>query len=172
MIKGHYLNKKGFTLIEVVIYVTYVAILSAVAINGVIDLTQVFGSFQITRDLNNTADIVTDRIVRQMRLAYDIDQGASNFGVNPGKLVLNTTDGTVNTTIEFYVLDGRIKVKESGVDKGYLGSKNVDVDILVFELITNGRSQAVRTRLELSVDRFGNSHTKTFYATTILRGGY
>lgn len=166
-----YFNK-GFTLVEAIIYVTYVSLLSAIAINGIMDLTRVFVSFQITRDMNNTAEIITDRVIRQMRLAYDIDQSSSNFGVNPGTLVLNTTDSGFGTTVEFFIHNGQVKVVEGGIDMGYLGSKNVDIDILVFELITNARTQAVRTRLELSVDRFGDKHTKTFYTTTILRGGY
>ena len=164
--------KKGFTLIETILYVTYVSILSAVAITGMINLTHVFTSFQITRDMNNTAEIITDRVIRQMRLAYDIDQSSSNFSVNPGSLVLNTTDFGVGTTIEFYVDSNRVRVKEGGVDMGYLGSKNINVDILVFDLVTTARTQAVRVRLQLSIDKFGRSYVKTFYTTTILRGGY
>lgn len=165
--------KKGFTLVEVVLYMTFVAFFSIVAINGVMTLTRVFAEFHVTRDMNSTAVTIMDRINREIRLAYDVDQGQSSLATNPGVLFLNTTATTTDTNIEFSVDAGRVKVREGGVDAGYLGSQHVNVDILIFDIIANTYSQAIKTRLELTANfSNGDTKTRTFYSTTILRGGY
>ena len=171
--KNNKRQRKGFTLIEMVIYIAFVSTFSVLALNGVLLATKVFSDFRITRNLNNTAEVILDRVVREVRQAYDVDQVESSFGAHPGKLTLKTIDPSdIDTTIEFYLDNGNVKVKEGGVDSGFLGSRDVMVDIFVFDLITNSNTKAVRTRLQLTAQRGSLQKIKTFYATTILRGSY
>ena len=163
----------GFTLIEMIIYVFFVGTFSVLALNGVFQATKVFADFRITRNLNSTAEVILDRVTREVRQAYDVDQVESSFGANPGKLTLKTTDpADVDTTVEFYMDSGNVKIKEGGVDQGLLGSSDVVVDIFVFDFISNANSKAVKTRVQLTAQRGSSQKTKTFYATTILRGSY
>lgn len=163
----------GFTLIELMIYVFFVGIFSVIAMNGVLHATKVFSDFRMTRNLNGTAEVVLDRLAREVRQAYDVDQVESSFGTHPGRLTLKTIDpADVDTTIEFYIDSGNVKIKEGGVDQGLLGSSDITVDIFVFNFITNVNTKAVKTRLQLTAQRGSLQKTKTFYATTILRGSY
>ena len=166
-------QKKGFTLIEMIIYVFFVGTFSVLALNGVFQATEVFADFRITRNLNSTAEVILDRVTREVRQAYDVDQVESSFGTHPGKLTLKTTDSSdVDTTVEFYMDGDNVKIKEGGVDHGLLGSSDVAVDIFVFDFISNVNSKAVKTRVQLTAQRGSLQKTKTFYATTILRGSY
>jgi type II secretory pathway pseudopilin PulG len=163
----------GFTLIEMIIYIFFVGTFSVLALNGVFHATKVFADFRITRDLNSTAEVILDRVTREVRQAYDVDQVESSFGTHPGRLTLKTIDPfDVDTTIEFYIDSGNVKIKEGGVGQGLLGSSDVAVDIFVFNFITNTNTKAVKTRLQLTAQRGSSQKTKTFYATTILRGSY
>ena len=74
--------------------------------------------------------------------------------------------------MEFYVDGENIKLKEGGVEQGILGSSKVTADLFVFNLITNSNTQAVKTRLQLTAQKGSLQKTKTFYATTVLRGSY
>lgn len=166
-------QKKGFTLVEMVIYVFFVGVFSVLALNGVFQATKVFSDFRITRNLNSTAEVVLDRLTREVRQAYDVDQVESSFGTHPGRLTLKKVDSSgVSTTTEFYVENGSIKLKEGGVSQGILGASNVSVDLLVFDIITNANTKAIRTRVQMTSQKGSLEKTKTFYATTILRGSY
>ena len=166
-------KRRGFTLIEMIIYVFFVGTFSVLALNGVFQATEVFADFRITRNLNSTAEIILDRVTREVRQAYDVDQVESSFGAHPGKLTLKTTDpADVDTTIEFYMDSGNVKIKEGGVDQGLLGSSDVTVDIFVFDFISNANTKAIKTRVQLTAQRGSLQKTKTFYSTTILRGSY
>lgn len=166
-------QKKGFTLVEMVIYVFFVGVFSVLALNGVLQATKIFSDFRITRNLNSTAEVVLDRLTREVRQAYDVDQIESSFATHPGRLTLKKVDASgVSTTTEFYVENGNIKLKEGGVPQGILGASNVSVDLLVFDIITNANTKAIRTRMQLTAQKGSLEKTKTFYATTILRGSY
>jgi len=172
---GHKKSKSltGFTLVEVVIYIFFVGVFSVLALNGVFQATKVFSDFRITRNLNNTAEVVLDRVTREVRQAYDVDSVESSFDSHPGRLTLKTVNTLdVDTTIEFYVDGENIKIKEGGIEQGLLGASNVTVDLLVFDFIANANTEAVKTRLQLTAQKGSLQKTKTFYATTILRGSY
>lgn len=166
-------RKRGFTLVEMLIYVSFLAVFSVLVINAVIITTKAFADFRLTRDINNSAVTVMERLVRDIRTAHDVDQIESDFSSHPGRLMLETMDDVgADTTVEFYVDSGRIRVKEGGVDTGFLSSQNVTVDILVFDFVTNINTSAVTIRLQLSSSRGSSEKQKTFYSTVILRGSY
>ncbi len=163
----------GFSLVEIIIYIFFVSTFSILALNGVFMATKVFSDFRITRDLNSTAEVVLDRLTRELRQAHDVDQVESSFSTHPGRITLKTINALdVDTTVEFYVDGENIKLKEGGVEQGILGSSKVTADLFVFNLITNSNTQAVKTRLQLTAQKGSLQKTKTFYATTVLRGSY
>ena len=135
--------------------------------------TRSFAEFRITRDINNSAVTVVERFVRDIREAYNVDFVESDLNSHPGRLTLKITDDLgADTTVEFYVDSGRIRVKEDGVDIGYLSSQNVTIDLLVFDFVSNPNTSAVTARLQISSSRGDLEKQKTFYSTTILRGSY
>ena len=106
-------RKKGFTLIEMIIYVFFVGTFSVLALNGVFQAIEVFADFRMTRNLNSTAEVILDRVTREVRQAYDVDQVESSFSAHPGELTLKTIDPSdVDTTVEFYIDSGSVKIKE------------------------------------------------------------
>ncbi|MCK5590731.1 MAG: hypothetical protein KAI72_02125, partial [Candidatus Pacebacteria bacterium] len=78
-------QKKGFSLVEILIYIFFVSTFSILALNGVFMATKVFSDFRITRDLNSTAEVVLDRLTRELRQAHDVDQVESSFSTHPGR---------------------------------------------------------------------------------------
>jgi type II secretory pathway pseudopilin PulG len=172
----YFKNKKnGFSLLEMVIYIAFVSVFSGLAIQSLMLASRNFADFQLTREVNSTATTAMERIIREIRTANDIDLANSVLGTSPGRLTLKTIDASgVATTTEFYVdaTSGRIKIKEGGVDAGFLGSQKVNTDILVFDVITNARTKAVTVRLQLSAIHLPQEKIKTFYSTATLRGSY
>lgn len=162
---------RGFTLVEMVIYIAFFAVLSTLAVEATITVMKSFYSLRLTQSVNQSATVALERMSREVRNAYDVDTSNSTFNTNPGRLTLNTKDASgTNTTIEFYVSSNQLMLKEGGVDKGSLFSKNVTVTNLVFHLITTTNSKAIKIEMTLRDERGTLQQTVKFYDTIILRG--
>lgn len=164
---------KGFSLIEMIIYAVILSILTIVTINSTFSVIRSFSEFRVARDLNSSAASLLERLSREIRTAYDIDVNQSSFGVNPGRLTLKTNPtGGADTTMEFYVENGALKIKEGGVAMGSLTSSSTAITNFMVRSLSNQNSNAIKTELGLTATRGSISKSGNFYSTIILRGGY
>lgn len=163
---------RGFTLIEMVVYAAVLGVLTVVAINSMLVMTQAYASLRASRDLNASATAVLERMTREIRTATGID-ATSVLGTNPSDLVLNTKDaGGAATTVEFYVQNGLINVKEGGVAKGSLMTSSTQAGNFIVRTISGTNSKAVKIDLTMTATRGTKSKTRNFYNTIVLRGSY
>lgn len=165
-------KKTGFTLVEMIIYVAFFAILSVLTINATIMVMRSFYTLRITQSISQSATTAMERMSREIRNAYNIDTTNSTLGTSPGRLTLLTKDdiGTL-ITAEFYVTAGnQINMKLAGADQGSLMAKTVTVTNLVFTQITTANSKAVKVDMTLTDNRSGISKTVKYYDTIVLRG--
>lgn len=170
-------SQKGFTLVEMIIYVAFFAMLSVLAINATIMVMRSFYTLRINQSISQSATTAMERISREIRNAYNVDTANSTLGTSPGRLTLLTkTDTGTLTTSEFYVTAGnQINMKAGGVDQGSLMTKTVTATNLVFRLITTSNasttiSKAVKVDMTLADNRSGVSKTVKYYDTIVLRG--
>lgn len=166
----HY-TRRGFSLVEMIIYVAFFAVLSLVAMQAMLTVMRSFYTIRLTQAINQSATVALERMSREIRNAYDVDSVASTFDTSPGRLMLRTEDAFgVNTTIEFFVSGNQIRVREGGVDKGTLLAKNVTVTNLVFHDITTLNSRAIKIEMTLHNARAGDTRDLVLYDTIVLRG--
>ncbi len=170
-------KNKGFSLLETVVYVTLLAILSISVVNTIIVTVKATPSLKVTQNINYSSGLVMDRLTREIRTAYDIDLVNSTFDASLGRLTLKTTqtDETL-TTIEFYISNGVLNVKEAGIDQGSLISQDTQIKNLIFRQVNTNNSKAVKIELEIE-SKLGQlpqnkQKSATFYNTVILRGSY
>lgn len=163
---------RGFTLVEMVIYVTLFALISVLAINATITVMKAFYTLRVEQSINQSATTALERMSREIRNAYGVDTVNSTLDASPGHLTLLTTDdANALTTTEFYVTAGnQIGMKVGGVDQGLLVSKTITATNLVFTLLTNANSKAVRVQMTLRDSRSTSPKTVNFYDTIVLRG--
>lgn len=165
------MRQKGFSLVEMIIYIAFFAVLSLVAMQATLTIMRSFYVIRLTQTINQSATVALERMSREIRNAYDVDDVASVFGVNPGSLTLRTEDASgANTTIEFFVSNNQLRIREGGVDKGVLLAKNVTVTNLVFRDITTLHSRAVKIEMTLRNTRAGDTRDLVLYDTIVLRG--
>jgi len=175
--KIRYSAQKGFTLVEMIIYIAFFAMLSVLAINATIMVMKSFYTLRINQSISQSATTALERMSREIRNAYSIDMVNSTFGTNPGRLTLLTKDDLgALTTIEFYTTAGnQINMKVGGVEQGSLMTKTVLATNLVFRSMYNGtatstNSKAVKIEMTLADNRAGISKTVKYYDTIVLRG--
>lgn len=165
------IKKSGFTLVEMIIYIAFFAVLSILAVEAIMVVMKSFYTLRLTQNINQSATTALERMSREIRNAYDIDTAGSTFNVSPGLLALRTKDaGGANTTVEFYVSGGQVGMREGGVDKGSLMAKSTTVTNLVFRQITTTNSKAIKIEMSLHDAHGLLTRDAVFYDTIVLRG--
>jgi len=164
-------KKSGFTLVEMIIYIAFFAILSVLATEALMVVMRSFYTLRLTQNINQSATTALERMSREVRNAYDIDVAGSTFNTSPGQLTLRTKDTFgANTTVEFTVSGNQIRIKEGGVDKGSLMPKSTTVTNLIFRQITTTNSKAIKIEMSLHDAHGLITRDAVFYDTIVLRG--
>ncbi len=88
--KKSHLKQKGFTMIEVLVYVTLLAIISLVVLLFINQLLGVNETTRRTRESLDNARRALETITQEIRHADSIYTPTSTFGSNPGQLSLAT----------------------------------------------------------------------------------
>src|SRR3989344_3461378 len=144
---------KGFSLIEMLVYVAVVAIIMSSVLAVIFPLAGTYHSLIATKRLNISAESVLDRMLREIRSASSVntDAGSRAFSVDAS---------------------GALTVSEGGVSAGKLTGEEVTVSRLVFTRVPGTRSELVSVELALH-SRYGHATTtRTFRGSAVLRDSY
>ena len=164
---------RGFTLVEMVIYVAFFAVLSVLAMNATILVMKSFYTLRISQSISQSATTALERMSREIRSATSIDLTNSSLSpTDPGRLTLNkkNASGAVYP-IEFYVNAGKLNLRDNDIDKGSLLTKTVTITRLVFWVVTTpSGSKAIKIEMTLRDSRSSITKTVKYYDTIVLRG--
>ena len=167
------ITPKGFSLVEVVLYVGLFTLLSTMSMNSLFQTVRAFNDLRISRDVDDSSVQIMERLTRDIKSASSIDLASSTFGATPGKLTLNTINASgTPLVVQYFVASSSLHIKENGVDKGPIMSVKTNIDALVFYYINTGKTLAVKTELHISSTRSSTRDADNFYDTSILRGTY
>lgn len=159
-------NKKGFAILETLLYLSFFALLSIVVINAMIVMTKSFKETKIKSEIVQGASVF-ERISREIKQADSISSlGASD-------LKLNTKDEFgVSKTVRFVLSGNNVQFFENDIFVGNLNSDNVLVSGLSFTQISTGENTAVKLNMTVQSVSDSLNRTEDFYNTLVLRGGY
>ncbi len=163
----------GFTLIELLLYTGILIMLVAVVGSTLLAFSKTYRSIASEQSIEQSAEGILGRMVREVRNAKTIDSSNSTLGTSPGVLSLNTTDATGNAeTIGFFITGGILHLKKNGTDTGPLMPSAADVSNLVFRSISAGNTTAIKIELTLESGTSTAYRSRSFYETAVLRGSY
>lgn len=164
---SNYRNKKGFSLVEMIIYLSLMTIITLVIVQSIVIILRSNKQSFNNNVIENSAVSVLERVKRETRRAKNIDLINSNLA--NGDLQLNVLlDNGSTSTVKIIQSDGKVNVYEGGVFSGPLTINGVNVTSLSFKQIQTEKSEAIRTTLVIN----SGDKTGTFYSTEILRGSY
>ena len=167
-------DSKGFTLVEILVYISILTLLSFVAISSIIVMGKSFRSFSTSRDITEAGTIAMERMVREIRTGTDIDDANSVFNANPGQLALVTIDefSGATSTSRFYISGGRLILLEA-TSTQMLTQDEVTIGNLMFTKLINGSStEGVMIKLSIRGGSGSSTRTEIFRGGAILRGEY
>ncbi|MCA9363812.1 type II secretion system protein [Candidatus Kaiserbacteria bacterium] len=156
---------KGFSLIEVIVYIAVLVLLSSAAVTTLLSFDTALLRNKTERVLTNAATVALERMEHDMRDALTADTTVS------GQLTLTSPDATT----VFSTDSGQLVLEVDGVDQGPLTPSDVTVDSVTFtRYISAGEldTEMVRVALTLSIETHAASLTETYYVSAILRNSY
>ena len=167
MIKFIQKSNSGYSLLELVFYISLFTFLSLVVINSVLVMTRSLKETSFYSQLQ-TGGSMMGTISREVRRATSINS------ISSSDLVLNTTDDAGDSkTVEFVLSSANIQFLENDVFTGNLNSFGVAVGSLSFteiDMRNGGKAIKIFFTISLNSDLSGQSYD--FYDTIVLRSGY
>ena len=166
-------RNKGYSLIEMIVYLAIFTSVSVLVINSFIIVLGSFSATRTNRDLLESGAVVVERIAREIRQAESVDVANSTLGSSPGALQLNSNNsGGTPVIIEFRIVNGALNLYEDDILVRNLLGQNISVTSLIFRRISTTNGEGVKIELTLQDSISKNLQTASFYNTIILRGGY
>lgn len=156
---------KGFSLIELVVYIAVLSILMVVVVQALLGISSSYSHIALKRSIEESAMTTLERISREIRNAHNGSAGAS--------LSLSSTEGGTTVTREFFV-DGNqtLRLRENGVDRGPLTKSGIRVTTFSASLMSTSTSKAVKIDLALEATRGEVTEADIFHTTVVMRGVY
>ena len=132
-----------------------------------------YGSLKNAQRIEQEASLSMERMLREVRDSSSVDDAGSVLTTHPGELLLNTTDAAgAARTVEFYLDNGKLSLRENGVVTGLITSNRTSVSSLVFRKITTARSKGVKIELTMQSGAGASARSESFYTTAVLRDSY
>ena len=161
------LQRKGFTLIEVLVYVAILVIVSTAGVTLILSLDDVIVEYQVETALYRSATNVLEQVAVALREGDSLDVGNSLIASSTaGKLTVET--GGVDTV--FQKVGSDLLLTVDGVSKGDLLNDGVSVtDFTVYQHVTTIGTM-VRVKLALTTTVGSTTKSTTFYQGAVIRG--
>lgn len=168
---GFILSKvEGFSLVEMLIYLSILVLMLAVIMSTIVSIIRSDRIIKVSRSIEDSATVSIERLTRETRQAKNINVGLSILDSNPGNLVLEGTDASGNPrTVEFYLSEGRLLLKENGVDAGALTETDARISNLIFRLFTGPNAKGIKTEMTIESGTSASYRSGNFYSSALLR---
>ncbi|MDO8728803.1 MAG: prepilin-type N-terminal cleavage/methylation domain-containing protein [bacterium] len=166
----HNSKVRGFSLVEMLIYIAILVLMLAVIMNVVVSIIRSGRIVKSLKNVENSATVSIERLVRELRQAESINVSLSILNENPGRLLLEGIDdmGTPRT-VEFYLFEDRILFKENGIDIGALTQMDAQVSNLTFYRFFGPNSEGIRTEMTIESGTSTHYRSEKFYSSALLR---
>lgn len=165
-----YKQKKGYTLIEALVYIAVFVMISFIVVSLLLSIFETSRHTVPLSSINRGAVSSLEIMTRRIREAKSVDTINSLLGTTNGSLWLNSLDKNGNPeTAKFYLESGVIKVSENGVYLGPISPSEVNVGALIFNLATSTNQSLVKIEIGLSAGSGDYKITEKYYSSVRLR---
>lgn len=168
-------SRRGFSLIESIIYVSILAVILVVIVNTILISIRAFSEARVTQKITAEGRTAMERMLRSVRLAHTIDTANSILATTTGTLALTTVTSPADATEitrTYSLSSGTVMLQDAILPRPL--TSGVEITELAFYAVSNTSttSEAVRIQMRVrdTVGRFTDE--KTFYGTATLRGSY
>lgn len=156
--------KKGFSLLEVVVYLALLGLVGVTVIESTLSVYKVYVRTRVERRLNLNGDIAIETMVRSIREATSTDLGVSVFGSNPGTLRVGGKTFSRNISNNTLQVDDGSGAVDITSDAG--------ITSLIFYRDATTTSEIIKIEMAISAGQGSFIKTENFFGGVVLRGKY
>ncbi|TSC55866.1 MAG: Uncharacterized protein G01um101418_555 [Parcubacteria group bacterium Gr01-1014_18] len=165
----HMFSQKGSSLVEVIFYITVLAlfVISMTMFN--IDLLSGSAKLRTIQSVQDNLRFPIHKMSTDIRRSTGVNIGSSVFDTHPGVLSLQMASAGEDPTV-YSISSGRLRVQRGAASPEFVTSSNVIVTNLVFKnLSVSGKTRNIQVLLTVSHDNPENineySWTESFQIT-------
>lgn len=155
-------KQKGFTLIEMLVYIALLLLITSALIMTFLSLDDTLVRNQTERTLTQEASVTLEHLLHHIRRAdYVIDASGNSLELY-----------SVYGTTRYYLSGGIIMVEDASGHTGSLTTDSVSVRELEFTHFIGDNTDLVRVEMKLSAETKAASSTRAYFGSAVLRGSY
>lgn len=164
--------KKGFTLIELVIYVAGLLILISVMILLIVQFYVLYREIIAVPRADRAGLTIVDRITKEIRAGDSIDLLNSQFNNTNGVLEFDSVESGTVISKSFYLENGKAMYSRGLESPVSLTSRDLYVSNFYFTLVPTDVSTGIKFDLEIQFLTQNGTETKAYTGFSILRESY
>jgi len=159
-----YSDQKGFTLVELVVYVAVTSLLLSGVILTAVGAVGARSKTLAQHEVNYNSRFVLEKITQEIRRSSSINTGSSTFGSHPGVLSLEMDDAAEDPTL-IDVSGGVLRItRGAGLPVNITTDK---VEVTNFDLTNLSIGSKVKNvQIQLTVDHNNPGNRQEFSATS------
>ncbi|MEK7559967.1 MAG: hypothetical protein AAB522_01545 [Patescibacteria group bacterium] len=162
---------RGYSLIEVLIYSTILALIAALSAASIISSWRGFQKSRIDGELARNGEFALERITRDIRLSDNIG-ASSSFTLSPG--ILELIWGATSTK---YSLSGQVLQRKEGggVEESITSGDTRIMNLIFWNEATSSpsvSSRIIKIEFTLEAGEGALLKQKNFFGSAVLRGQY
>jgi type II secretory pathway pseudopilin PulG len=166
-------NKKGFTLIETIIYIGGVVLIVGIIADMLFYAYSWYGNLSAKSRVDAVGIALVDRLIDDVRSGQDINASQSLFGANSGVLSMIVLTAPSVTVTKRYSIEGdRLAFSENSGPKQYLTPDDLTVSQFRLNQLLSPVGKAVRFVIDISYLTKSGTTTSTYTGMAILRNSY
>jgi prepilin-type N-terminal cleavage/methylation domain-containing protein len=166
-------TQKGFSLVEMIVYVVILGFLILVLINTLQSVMVTYRHVRIQRAIETSAFTALERMTKEIRNGISVDTSNSTFNNSNGSLTISTKSPTeITKTVHVYIDQGVLKISENGTYVGQLTASSTTVTDFTLIRIIGEETEAIKMSLTLQAGTGAYLKRENFYTTTVMRGTY
>ena len=158
-------KNKGFTLVEVLIYIACLVLIMSAIVEISISVNKVYSHIHSINILEDSAINVLHQLSKDTHNANQIQ----SISTSPAHFIFTSEDGKGNTvTQEYYVENGIIYVKKNNTQITTLTDSSIAVSSFEAYPVSAGSSTAITSKISFRVFDNDATTTEDFWITGIL----
>ncbi len=161
----------GFSFFEVIIYLGLFSVMATALLSFSLNVFDFGAKDKTSRQVLSDARFLTERITFLIRNAESIDDNASAFDTDSGKLVLRMMGSSNMQNID--IANGVLTVQETGYEPVNLHSQYSKVQSLVFSKYGSSGEHAEYISFTATLASAGNTESTvpSYQRTIVVKGG-
>jgi len=161
-------NRRGLTLIEILIYIGILGIVTTALVTFIISISKSKDKNFVVQEVNSNMRLALDVIEQTIRAATTTNTGDSTFDSDPGVLSLAMTDPNKNpTVINLSADDGTLQIKEASSSTVPITSSEVKItNFTLTDLTASSSRESVRVLMTIEFNNPSNDIIYDYALTT------